>query len=310
MNQEKISIIIPVYNEKDNLNELYNKLKKIMNEFFAGFEYEIIFVDDGSKDGSFEILKSIHDTDNNVKIIKFSKNFGQHIAIKAGIDMADGDYTVLTDADMQDDPASINDLYGKLKEGYDVVIGIRENRQDGFFKKISSSLFFKTMNGLSKVKMQENQAMLRIFNKKVLNTLKNMQELSQNNGAFLAWMGFEQGTLPIRHQKRSKGKTKYTLLKSLRFASETIMNFSNKPLIYISIFGMFVSVCSIIFSIFIIYQKLFHDVGLIGWASTVTFISFFSGMILFSLGVVGLYIGKLYQQSLGRPLYIIKDKIE
>lgn len=310
MEEKKISIVVPIYNEEANISELHRRLKDALIKDFDKFEYEIIFVDDGSSDNSGELLLRINKEDHGTKIIQLSRNFGQHIAIKAGLDYATGDYIAIMDADLQDDPSTLKKLYEKISEGYDLVLGVREKRNDSFFKKLTSRCFFSVMNSMSKIQMQPNQAMIRIFNSKVLAALKSMNELHQNNGAFIAWLGFKQATCTVPHNTRLGGKTKYNFYKSIQFATEAIMSFSNKPLIYISIFGMLVSVISIAYSGYIIYQRLFNNIGLIGWASTVALMSFFSGMILFAIGIVGLYIGKMYQQSLNRPLYVIKDKFE
>ena len=166
------------------------------------------------------------------------------------------------------------------------------------------------MNRLADIQMVPNQTMLRIFDKKVRKTLQKMPELHQNNGAFIAWIGFKQATYSLPHQKRFKGKTKYNFWRSMHFAVGTIMNFSNKPLIYISGLGMIISGLSIIYGLYIIYLKLFHDVGIAGWASLMSLFAFLGGIILFALGIVGLYVGRIYQQSLQRPLYIIQEKLE
>ena len=310
MEEKKISIVVPIYNEEANINELYRRLEETLSKHLDNLKHEIIFVDDGSSDKSGELLLMLHGHGKAVKVIQFSRNFGQHIAIKAGLDYATGDYVAIMDADLQDDPDTLKKLYEKISEGYDLVLGVREKRKDSFFKKITSRYFFLVMNSMSKIKMQPNQAMIRIFNSKVLAALKSMNELHQNNGAFIAWLGFKQATCTVPHNTRLGGRTKYNFYKSIQFATEAIMSFSNKPLIYISIFGMLVSVISIAYSGYIIYQRLFNNIGLIGWASTVALMSFFSGMILFAIGIVGLYIGKMYQQSLNRPLYVIKDKFE
>jgi len=306
----KLSIIIPIYNEEDNIHELYKRLTSSLNKDFINFEYEIIFVDDGSNDNSFELLKNLHHQDKNIKIIQLSRNFGQHIAIAAGIDSAVGDYTILMDGDLQESPEDIIKLYNKIKDGYNVVIGVRANRQDSLSKKIFSHIFFKIINTLSTINMIPNQTTLRIFDRKVLEALQRIREINQTNGAFLAWLGFKQTVCPVAHSKRIKGKTKYNFWRGLRFAIDTIISFSNKPLIYISLLGLFISGGSIIYAGYVIIAKIFYGILIQGWASIIVIIAFLGGLILFSLGVIGLYIGRIYQQSLSRPLYIISNKIE
>ena len=307
---EKISIIIPVYNEEDNLNELYKRLKTVIVENFAELEYEIIFVDDGSTDRSFEVIKSLHEKDRNVFGIQFSRNFGHHIAIMAGIQNASGNFTVLMDGDLQDKPEEIPKLYNKLKEGFNLVIGIRDKRKDIFIKKFFSKCFFEVMKMLADINIPENQTMLRIFDDKVLKELKKIKESHIFLAGLFAWIGFKQGTCLVTHDKRMNGKSKYNFVKSMILATDAILSFSSKPLSYISISGLIISVLAVVYGIFIILMKLIYGFGLTGWPSIIAVTTFIGGITLFSIGVLGLYIGRLYRQSLNRPLYICNEKTD
>ena len=306
----KISIIIPIYNEQENVFHTFARVNEVLQKDFSSLAHEIIFIDDGSADNSCKSLTELKNKHPHIKIIELSRNFGQHIAIKAGLDHATGDFISIMDADLQDNPHDLRLFYEKIQKGYDVVMAARNNRQDRFLKKIFSRIFFKTMNKLSHIQMLENQAMLRLFNKKVLMVLQEMNELHQNNGAFMAWIGFKKAYLSINHEQRKYGKSKYNLRKSIKFAMETIINFSNTPLIYISYLGIIISIFSIVLAIYFIFAKLFNYAGVSGWTSLIVTIMFLGGITIFSLGIVGLYVGKIYQQSLNRPLYTIRNKIE
>ncbi|MEI6221805.1 MAG: glycosyltransferase family 2 protein [bacterium] len=308
-NNEKISIVVAVYNEEENIQELYNRLKKTLLNDFSNFSHEIIIIDDGSTDSTFIKLAKIKSQDPTVTGIQLSRNFGHHIALTAGLENATGTTIVMMDGDLQDQPEEIIKLYNKQQEGYDLVIGTRKERKDNIIKKYTSIFGWWFLNKLSGLNMQPNQAMLRIFNMKVLKSLQAFKELNRNYPGIFAWIGYKQTTLPIEHAKRFKGKTKYSFKKMISLTLNATLGFSNKPLYYICYCGLTISSLSIVYGIYVLLIKVVCNQGIIGWSSMMVLLSFIGGIILFSLGVIGLYIGRLYQETLNRPLYIINEKI-
>lgn len=306
----KLSVIVPVYNEAENLSELFNRLTQTFQQDLVPSSYELIFVDDGSTDGSSERLADLSRQDSHVHLIRLSRNFGQHVAIKAGIDACSGDFIVIMDGDLQDPPEKIPTLYRALTtEDLDIVMSVRKKRQDSWQKQLSSWLFYKLINRISEIHMIPNQTMLRIFTREVGNLLKQLNEIDQNNGALLAWMGFKTGVVLIEHEQRARGKSKYSLHKSIALAVKSILSFSSKPLIYISGVGIFIACISFIFGIIILVMAIFFNVAS-GWPSLVILLTFLIGVSLSAHGVVGLYVGRIYNQSLGRPLYIVRKTYE
>lgn len=303
-----LSVIIPIHNEEENIKELHTRLVTTIKSI--KLDYEIIFVDDGSTDNSLAQLKALHKEDKKVKIISFSRNFGHHIALTAGIDTAQGDFTVIMDGDLQDRPEEIPTIYKKLQEGYNAVISIRKERQDSAFKKWGSNMFFFLTNKIANINMPPNQSMLRIIDKSVLAELKKFREIHFMLAGIMSWVGFKQTTCLVQHDARKHGHSKYNLRKSIMMTLDAIISFSHKPLLYISSLGIFMAFLAILYSLYIIYQKIVHNIGLAGWPSLISVTTFLGGLILFSLGLVGLYVGRVYEQSLNRPLYIIKEKIQ
>jgi len=304
----EISIVIPVYNEEENLIEIHKRLKNVLENVLRT-SYEIIFVDDGSKDNSWKIIEYLHTENINIKGLKFSRNFGHHIAITAGMDMAKGDSVVLMDADLQDQPEEIPKLYYTYMNGYDVVYGIRKERQHSFLKTITSKIFISLMNRIVNSDIPINSHIFRIMNRKVLIAINQFRERERFITGLVSFVGFNQIGVEIEHGKRFAGETKYSLSKLLKLAINTLTSFSYKPLQLASFSGIIISLLSFIFIIYLFVRKLIFNVGLVGWTSTIVIILFIGGIQMFFLGIMGEYIGRIYAENQNRPLYIIDKEV-
>lgn len=302
------SVVIPVFNEEDNLEVLYERLTKVMVSLNE--PYEIIVVDDGSKDKSFQILQGLHKNDSKVKVIRFTRNFGQHMAITAGLDNSKGENVIIMDADLQDPPEEIPKLIVKQKEGYDIVYGYRRIRQDSLFKRITSKVYLWLLAKLTRQTVNPDITPLRIISRKVVDYMSQLRERSRFYGGLVSWLGFPFATVDIKHSERYRGKTKYNLRKMLALATEGIISFSDLPLHLITYFGLTVSVVSFIIGIVILIRQLIWDFQVAGYTSTIVSLFFLGGILLLVLGVIGQYIGRIHIEVKKRPLYVVRDKLE
>lgn len=301
------SVIIPVYNEEENITELYRRLTSVMEILGT---YEIIMIDDGSTDNSWHLIRDLHKSDSRVKGISFSRNFGHHIAITAGLDHAEAEAIVIMDGDLQDPPEEIPKLYNKLKQGYDLVCGIRESRSDSLYRKILSFLFWLVFKTFLRLDITKNQSMLRIMNKRYLSNFKQITERNRFLAGLFAWAGFNQATVQIEHATRFAGKSKYNTWKMIKLTFNAITSFSYFPLQLAGVIGLFISVSSFVFGIWLIIRKLYYDIDVAGWASTMVAILFMGGVQLAFLGIIGEYIGRIFTEVQRRPLYMIKEKVD
>jgi dolichol-phosphate mannosyltransferase len=309
----EFSVVIPIYNEEENISELYRRLTAVMErlcseEGHSIDSYEIIMVDDGSTDHSWQLIKELHEKDPRVKGISFSRNFGHHVAITAGLDHAEGRAVVIMDGDLQDPPEEIPKLYDKLKEGYDMVCGIRKKRSDLFYRKTISRLFWIIFKTFTRLDIVENQSMLRIMSKRYLTNFKKITERSRFLAGLFAWAGFNQTAVQIEHAPRFAGKSKYNLWKMIKLTFNAVTSFSYFPLQLAGFAGLCISAISFIFAIWLIIQKLFFGIDVAGWASTMVTILFMGGVQLAVLGLVGEYLGRVFTEVQKRPLYMIKEE--
>lgn len=305
----KLSIVVPVYNESENILELYKRLHRALKRDFSGFEYEIVFVDDGSIDETFKKILSVRKKNKHVKVIKFSRNFGHHIALSAGMRHSTGAYTVIMDGDLQERPEDIIRLYKTLiRKKCDIVFGVKADRNDTFFKKLTSVLFWKTFGYLLGGKAILNQSTMRIFNKKVLSVVNEFDEAYPFYAGIFSWIGFRRCTCNITIDERFKGESKYSFPKMIGLSMSAILGFSNLPLYYISYLGIVISFVSFLIGFFYIIRKLFFGIGILGWPTLIVLLTFIGGLIILSIGILGIYISKIYYHSLDRPRYIIEKK--
>lgn len=305
---KQIDIVIPCYNEAENIPIIYNALKNIFQEKpLEKYNYSLIFVDDGSDDNTIEILQKLS-TDNSVKYITFSKNFGHQLAVKAGLDHAFGDAVVSMDADMQHPPYVIIELIKKWEEGNEVVGTIRTYGEEiSKNKKNSSKYFYKLLNAISNVEIKEGSADFRLLDRKVVDIIRLMNENEPFLRGIIPWLGFKQVYIPYVAQKRYSGETKYTIKKMLKLALAGATAFSIKPLYLAVYLGFSFSLLSLLYIPYVIYAFV-SGTEISGWASLIITIAFFGGLQLIILGIIGIYIGKIFKQTKDRPNYIISNK--
>ena len=302
------SIVIPVFNEQENLEILHTRLTKVMKSL--GEPYEIIFVDDGSTDDSFQILSDLHQKDSNVKAIRFTRNFGQHIAVTAGLDHCKGENVILMDADLQDQPEEIPKLFAKLSEGYDIVYGFRGRRQDNFLRRLTSKAYRLLLAKLTNLTINPDIVPLRITTRRVVDYTNQFRERSRTVGGLVGWLGFPYATVEIEHGKRFAGKTKYSLWKLITLAVSGVISFSNAPLRLAVWFGFIVSSISFVFGLYYLIRRLVWGIPVAGYTSIIVSVFFVGGVLLLVLGVIGEYIGRINTEVRNRPLYVIKDMID
>ncbi|RAK19882.1 dolichol-phosphate mannosyltransferase [Anoxybacillus vitaminiphilus] len=302
----KYSVIIPVYNEALVIRETYKRLKAVMEQ--TDGPYELLFVNDGSEDETIEILKELAVKDETVKYLDFSRNFGHQIAITAGMDYASGKAIVIIDADLQDPPELILEMIRKWKEGYDVVYAKRIKRKgETIFKKVTAHLFYRILRASTEIDIPLDTGDFRLMDRKVCDQLVNMRERNRFVRGLVSWIGFKQTALEYERDERFAGETKYPLKKMLRFSMDGITSFSYKPLKLASLLGFLLSFSSVIWMFVVLYLKLFTNSTVTGWSSLLMAILFFNGVVLIMLGVMGEYIGRIYDEVKHRPLYILKD---
>jgi glycosyltransferase involved in cell wall biosynthesis len=302
------SIVVPVFNEEEVVEESYRRLKKVMDGI--GEVYEILFVNDGSKDKTPEMIAQICETDHTVRLISFSRNFGHQVAISAGMDFAAGRAVVVIDADLQDPPEIIPEMIEKWKQGYDVVYGKRTKRRgETFFKRATASLFYRFLQGMTSVQIPVDVGDFRLIDRKVCDTMKDIREKNRFVRGLVSWAGFTQTDVEYVREERFAGVTKYPLKKMIRFALDAITSFSYKPLKLATFLGFLCSIGGFGYLVWVIIEKLFLKGTTPGWASSISITVFFNGIILIILGIIGEYIGRIYDESKDRPLYVIKSYI-
>jgi dolichol-phosphate mannosyltransferase len=300
-----ISIVTPVYGCANMLQSLYDRLVLTLAQITQDFE--IIMVNDDSGDDAWDEIKKLSKIDSRVKGINLSRNFGQHRAITAGLDYAQGDWVVVMDCDLQDQPEEIIKLYNKAQEGYDIVWGQRVQRQDSFFKKTSSKLFHIIYNYFTELNKDETIANFSIVSHQVINQMLKMKEQNRNYPIFVEWLGFKSTQIPIKHASRECGKSSYTFNKLINMAIDNIVSQSNKPLKLSIKFGFSISLLSVLYAIYLIIRYFIYKTPIEGWTSVMVSIYFIGGLIFANFGVLGLYIGKIFDETKDRPLYIVRE---
>lgn len=309
-NPEKliVSIVIPVYNEAQNLPELYRRLNDVFVK--ENLMREIIFVDDGSTDASFEVIQSLHSDDRTVKAIRFSRNFGHQVAITAGLDYCTGDAVIMLDADLQHPPELLSTFIGKWREGFDIVSGIREQTEKvSLFKRISSKLFYRILNKISDIKISENTADFRLLDRKVTEYIKRFPEKHRFIRGIIGWIGFSQTEVVYQAPERYRGQSKYTLKKMFRLAMDGVTSFSFFPLKLSILFGVVVAGISFVYILWAIYVKVFLGAAVPGWTSLLISVLFLGSIQLLCMGMLGLYIARVYEEVKQRPLYLIRGRL-
>ena len=299
-----ISIVSPVYNAENIIPELVQRIINSVTKITL--DYEIILVEDGGPDNSWEVIEQVAKLNPKIKGIKLSRNFGQHYAITAGLDKCKGDWIVVMDCDLQDRPEEIGLLYSKANEGFDVVLARRDQRKDNFFKKNMSAIFYRTLGYLTGSEQDETVANFGIYSSKVITEISRMRESIRYFPTMVKWVGFKTAKVNVQHDVRIEGKSNYNLRKLLRLALDIILAFSDKPIRLVVKFGLWITTFSLIFASYIIFKWMNGDISVIGYTSLIISIWFLSGIIISILGIIGLYIGKTFEGVKNRPIYVIE----
>ena len=298
-----ISVVTPVYRAEGCLEELYRRLVAALSGITQDFE--IVMVEDCGGDRSWEIIRELARRDPRVKGIQFSRNFGQHYGITAGLDHCDGDWVVVMDCDLQDRPEEIPRLYARAQEGYDVVLASRGVRADSTAKRLGSWLFYRLFSWLADIDYDGSSGNFRIISRKVVAAFRQMREQLRFFGGQVKWMGFPTASIEVRHDERFAGPSTYTLAKLLRLATETIVAYSDKPLRLSVRFGFALAAIAFCFGIYIVVHAVLYGSPIVGWASLIVSFYFIGGVIIAILGMIGIYLGKTFDEAKKRPLYIV-----
>ena len=309
MKKPTFSIIAPIYNELENIPELYPRVRDVLDQ--TGEPWELILVDDGSTDGSTDVIRTLAENDDRVKPIIFARNFGHQIAVTAGLDYSRGEAVVIIDADLQDPPEVILDLIEKWREGYEVVYAVRGEREgESWFKKTTASLFYRVIYRITDVNIPLDTGDFRLMDRKVVNVMNQMRERHRFLRGMSSWVGFKQIGVTYKRKARFAGETKYPFKKMLKLALNAITSFSYFPLQMATYIGFITAGLSVIAIPVVILLRLITGTTLEGQATTLIIVLFLGGVQLISLGIIGEYIGRIYDEAKGRPLYIVSEAPE
>lgn len=306
--KQLISLVVPMYFEEEVATECYNRLTEVLSGI-TNYDYELVFVNDGSTDQTLPILHSLADKDPHVKVLSFARNFGHQVAVSCGIDYAKGDAIVIIDADLQDPPELIPEMIKYWERGYEVVYGKRKKRNgETAFKLVTAKLFYKVLDNLSEVHIPRDTGDFRLIDRKVADVLRNLSEHNRFLRGLVAWSGFHQYALEYERDERFAGETKYPLKKMIRFALDGIISFSAKPLKLITGLGIFSVFVAFLIMLYALASFIFPSINTApGWTSIMITMTFIGGVQLISVGVLGEYIARMYDESKNRPLYIVDE---
>lgn len=301
-----VSVVLPIFNEVQTLPALHARLAGVMCEL--GESYELVFVNDGSRDGSLEFLKKLAVEDSKIKVISLSRNFGHQMAITCGLDHARGAAVIVMDADLQDPPELIPTLIEKWREGYDVVYAVREERQgESLFKRATAALFYRLICRLSRVEIPADTGDFRLLSRRAVEGLRATTERNRFVRGLVGWIGYRQTGVRFVREERAAGETKYPFRKMLKFAIDGITSFSFVPLQMATYFGFLISGASFLYIVYAVLQKLLTDRPVTGWTSLMVAMLFLGGVQLITLGIIGEYIGRIYEEVKQRPLYLVDE---
>ncbi len=299
-----ISVVIPVYKAEKCLDELYRRLAAALET--VSKEFEIVLVEDCGGDRSWEMIERLAAQDARVRGIQFSRNFGQHYGITAGLDHCGGDWVVVMDCDLQDRPEEIPRLYAKAQEGYDVVLARRGKRQDPALKRLTSWLFYRIFSYLADIEYDGETGNFRIMSRKVVESFRQMREQLRFFGGIVQWLGFPTASIEVQHAERHEGQSSYTFAKLWKLAAETIIAYSDKPLRLAIRFGFIMALLAFCYGMYVIIRAVMYGVPIMGWSSLIVSLYFIGGIIISILGIIGIYLGKAFDESKKRPLYIVR----
>lgn len=302
-----LSVVIPVRDEEDNIPEIVKRLAETIEGM--NLEFEIIFVTDINRDNTYEILKRHHARDGRVKVIKLSNSCGQQVSVVAGLECSSGNAVVVMDGDLQDQPEDIPRLYNRMLEGYDIVYGLKERKNETVIKNLYSKLFVRVMNALSDYKIEYNTSMFRVISRRGVDELLRFKEREPSLTFIMSLINLPTASVRVTSGKRYKGATKYGFFNQVNLAISSLLAFSTKPLRLISICGFIVSILSLLYLVVVLVQRLIFHMGILGWPTIIVLITLIGGLQLFGMGIIGEYIGRIFLQSKQRPLYIVEEKL-
>lgn len=307
--KQLISIVIPCYNEEEVIAETLKQLIRLCDDQ-TKYDFELVFVDDGSRDATLQLLREAAEKDKRIKLLSFARNFGHQIAVTAGIDAASGDAVVLIDADLQDPPETVVEMIAKWREGYDVVYGTRTSRPgESRFKLMTARAFYSVLNGLSEVPIPLDTGDFRLMGRNVVDVLKSMPERDRFVRGMVSWVGFNQAALPYKRARRFAGTSKYPLRKMIRFASDGILSFSAKPLRFATTIGLIAAAFALFGILYVLALRLYTSTWVEGWTAIMIALLFLGGVQLVCLGILGEYVGRTYSEVKKRPLYVVRERI-
>jgi len=299
-----VSVVVPVYKAENSLDELYRRLKTALEGISPDFE--IVLIEDCGNDNSWQVIERLATADPRIRGIQFSRNFGQHYGISAGLDICQGDWVVVMDCDLQDRPEEIPRLYAKAQEGYDIVLAQRGPRRDLLLKRITSWLFYKIFSYLADIEYDGESGNFRIMSRKVIVNFCQMREQLRFFGGLVQWMGFPTASIQVEHAERFEGKSTYTFAQLWKLASEAIIAYSDKPLRLAVRLGFLMAFFSFCYGAYILGHALIYGSAIPGWSSLIVSLYFIGGIIIAILGILGIYLGKTFDETKKRPLYIIR----
>lgn len=302
-----ISAVLPVHNEEAVLVELHRSLAAALGAITT--DYEIVLVDDGSSDRSWPVIETLGHADRRVKGLRFSRNFGQHYSITAGLDHCDGDWVIVMDSDLQDRPEEIGKLYAKAREGYDVVVARRGRRRDALLKRVTSRLFYAVFSYLTDTRYDSEVGNFRIVSRRVVENFRTVREQLRFFGGIVDWMGFPQTAVRVQHAERFAGRGTYNFRRLWRLAQDIIIAHSDKPLRLVVRFGFAISLVSFAYGIYVVVHALAHRVSVAGWSSLIASVYFLAGIVISILGIIGIYLGRTFAEAKHRPLYVVRDRV-
>jgi glycosyltransferase involved in cell wall biosynthesis len=306
-NAKLVSIILPCFNEEGNIVEIYEKIKTQIDTI--GYNFELIFIDDGSTDQTLHTIKSLTRADNRVKCISFSRNFGHQAALKAGFDFCHGDCAITMDADLQHPPSLLAEMIENWEDGFEIVFTLRKDESEtGFFKRFTSNFFYKLMNYMSGLNLQKGAADFRLIDRKIIDIFKDqISEYHLFYRGLISWVGFKTKSIEYAPSARHTGKTKYTFMKMLNFALNGITSFSIKPLRLSIVIGFILAFMSFVYAIYAVVASVLLNQTIVGWTSLIFSVLFIGGIQLIFMGIIGEYIGKIFIEIKQRPIYLVKE---
>ena len=304
---KKVTILIPCYNEEGSLDALYEALKELM-DFHTDYTWEVLMVNDGSKDRTIDVIKQLREKDKRICYVNLSRNFGKENAMLAGFDYATGDCVVIMDADLQHPPMTISDMLAKWEEGYEDVYAKRITRgKESWFRKQFSLFYYRMLKHLTRVEILENVGDFRLLDRKCVNALKNLRETQRYTKGMYCWIGFRKTEVWFEQGDRLAGESSFNFLRLLNLAIDGITSFTTAPLRIATIMGLFVSLIAFVFMCYILLTTLIWGDPVQGYPTLITVILFLGGVQLLSLGIIGEYLGRIFYETKGRPVYVVSE---